>query len=88
MIDMAFDPFIGWTQVDLEAELRTAQMDLAAGSQVVSVGGGDSNVSAMQQVSIIQRIEALYKKLWEFDPVTYDPAKIKTLTRTVADLST
>lgn len=80
---MAFNPFIGWTQAQLEAELRSAQEDYAAGTQITSVGAGDTNVSAQMQHGILERIETLYRALNLLDPTTYPIASILPTRQTV-----
>lgn len=78
-----FNPFIGWSQADLEAELRTAQQDYLAGTQITSVGAGDTNVSSQTQHGILTRIRMIYYALYLLAPATYPIASIIPIDRTV-----
>jgi len=82
---MAFNPFIGWSQEDLETELLRAQQDYAAGASVESAGSGDVNSRNKIDLSPLERIKAIYRALNAFDPEKYPAASIapKTQTRIV-----
>lgn len=81
---MAYNPFVGWTQAELEAELEKAQNDLAAGKTTVSAGEGAVSYTKLVQASPAKRIEMLLLALYRIDPVTYPLASITRVTRTVA----
>lgn len=85
---MAFDPFIGWTQVKLEAALLEAQEDLAYGKTLAGGGSGDASANYLVQQQAANRIELLYKKLTTLDPTAYPPASISRLDRTRARFNT
>jgi len=73
---MAFNPFIGWTQADLETQLRAAQEELAAGKMLTSNSVGDTSFTAEREGSIIKRIEQIYRALNVLDSDTYPLASI------------
>lgn len=75
--------FIGWTQADLEAELRSIQEDMAAGNQVVSVGAGDTNVSTQTQLGLWERWKRVYYALFLLDSTTYPFSNLEVNDRTV-----
>lgn len=79
---MAFNPFIGWSQQELEAELRRAQEDYAAGASIESAGSGDVNSRNRQEASAVQRIEQLYRALSAIDPEKYPAAQIARIKST------
>lgn len=81
---MAFNPFIGWSQADLETELRKAQQELADGVQIHTTGSGDVSASGTVQRSAETRISQLLLALNRIDPVTYPAADIFRPTRSVA----
>ena len=68
---MAVNYFVGWTQTELEAELRRAQAELGAGASVGSVGAGDTQAQFSKEHSAKERIEMLLKALNALDPTTY-----------------
>jgi hypothetical protein len=79
---MAFNPFIGWSQQDLERELRRAQEDYAAGASVESAGSGDVNSRSRIDASPLQRIRQIYAALYALDPEKYPAAAIRPITQT------
>lgn len=79
---MAFNPYIGWTQAQLETELRSAQEELARGAAIVSAGAGDVSSSFQVQSSVERRIELLYRALYLLAPLTYPLASITRRDRT------
>lgn len=84
---MAIDYFIGWSQEDLEAELRAAQEDLAAGKSTTQAGAGDASVQNRVEKSIEERIKLLYRALNKKDAIKYPIAQITAITQTKAALS-
>lgn len=81
---MAYNPFIGWSQADLETELRKCQEELAAGSQLVSAGAGDVNSTRLAREDAGSRIAIILRALNKLDPDTYPLNQITRPTRTVA----
>lgn len=79
---MAINYFIGWTVKDLEAELRIAQEDLAAGKSVIQAGAGDASTQSRTEQSIQQRIEQLLAALNKLDPEKYPIDQISRITQT------
>jgi len=63
--------FYGWSESDLLAALRAAQEDYARGRVIVGAGAGDVSSTSVAERSALQRITALQRALYEFDPVTY-----------------
>lgn len=79
---MAFNAFIGWSREDLEAELRAAQEDLAAGKAVLKVGAGDSSTESRSDASAMERIKLLLKALNKISPDDYPITDITPIDRT------
>jgi hypothetical protein len=79
---VAINYFIGWTVKDLEAELRIAQEDLAAGKSVIQAGAGDASTQNRIEQSIQQRIEQLLAALNKLDPEKYPIDQISRITQT------
>jgi hypothetical protein len=84
---MAFNPFIGWSQAELESALRAAQDDFAAGKTLSSVGGGDANSTKLVQMTPEQRIRQIYQALNFLDPDTYPKNQLSRVTRTQIQFS-
>lgn len=84
---MAFNYFIGWNQQDLEAELRSAQEDLAAGKATIAAQGGDSRIASQIDSSAQERIKLILKALNKLDPTTYPIADITAITKTRASFT-
>lgn len=84
---MAFNYFIGWNQQDLEAELRSAQEDLAAGKSTIAAQGGDSRIGSQVDLSAQERIKLILKALNAIDPTTYPLASVSAITTTRACFS-
>lgn len=76
------NPFIGQSQETLEAWLREAQEDLAAGKTITSAGAGDTRFDNQVSGSPEKRIEQLLRALNLLDPVTYPATEIRRATRT------
>ena len=81
---MAFNPFIGWTQTDLETELRRAQEDYAAGKTINSNRSGDVAKTEQIEASALTRIRQILLALNALDPVAYPIEKIAPANRTKA----
>jgi len=77
---MAFNPFIGWSQTELENELELAQTDLAQGKTTTQAGDGNvmvkSQISARPEV----RIETILRALNRIAPSTYPLADCLRIT--------
>jgi len=84
---MAINYFIGWSVADLEAELRLAQEDLAAGKATIQAGAGDASQQSRIERAAEARIESLLKALNLLDPVKYPAAQIARITETKAAFS-
>lgn len=85
---MAINYFIGWDLKDLEAELRSAQEDLAAGKQIIQSGAGDATMQNRIEKSAEGRIQMLLRALNKLDPEKYPADAINPITQTRADFST
>lgn len=81
---MAINYFIGWSQSQLETELRAAQEDMAAGKQIVQSGAGDASMQNRIEKSVEQRIQLLLKSLNALDPDTYPISDVTAITTTRA----
>lgn len=68
---MAFNPFVGRTKVQLEADLAAAQADLAAGKQVSRVTVPGIDVTNAMELTITDRIKFILRALNKLDPVNY-----------------
>jgi hypothetical protein len=79
---MALNPFIGWNQQDLEAELRRAQEDLAAGKTITQNRSGDVGKVEQVEASALTRIRQLLIALNKLDPTTYPADQISPVNRT------
>lgn len=79
---MAFNPFIGWSQAELEEALEAAQEDYSRGKTLSSIGSGDANSSKTIQMDALQRIKAILKALNVIDPTTYPSDSIHEVRRT------
>lgn len=81
---MAWNPFVGRTQVWLEAELAKAQAELAAGKTRNGAGEGTVNWQSLVQQSPSTRIEQLLRALNILDPTTYPLDSVTRVTRTAS----
>lgn len=79
---MAFDPFIGWTQAELESALKDAQRELAEGKSLTSVSAGDGSASKAIQMTPITRIRKILLKLHTIDAVAYPMDSITPTSQT------
>lgn len=84
---MALNQFIGWSKDDLEAALRRAQEDLAAGKSIESSRAGDVSKTERYEKSIDERIGLILKALSLLDPVKYPADQITRTTQTRATFS-
>jgi hypothetical protein len=77
---MAYNPFIGWSQADLESELELAQTDLAQGKTTTQAGDGNvmvkSQISARPEV----RVEIILRALNRIAPTLYPIGDITRIT--------
>jgi hypothetical protein len=81
---MAINYFIGWSVQELEAELRLAQEDLAAGKSITNSGAGDASMASRIDKSSEARIEMILKALHRLCPEKYPATEIARLTETKA----
>lgn len=81
---MAINYFIGWSVAELEAELRLAQEDLAAGKSITNSGAGDASMASRIDKSSEARIEMILKALNALDPEKYPIAQTARITMTKA----
>jgi len=72
--------FIGWSQADLETELRKAQVDVSKGSTFQGGQARDTNINRHVQATAEDRVDRLYFALNALDPVTY-PTNLTRPTR-------
>jgi len=80
---MAFNPFIGWSQTDLETQLRIKQEELARGVQITSTNSGDVSFQTVPTMSTMTAIELILRALYALDPTTYPIDEIVREDRTV-----
>lgn len=76
--------FAGWSETDLLAALRSAQEELAAGSQLESAGSGDVSATRRVQVGAVARIRMIGKALNDLDSSKYPAKTYIPPSRTVA----
>jgi len=79
---MAFNPFIGWTQPELESALKDAQQEFAEGKSLTIVSAGDGSASKQIQATAMERIRKIYISLNALDPATYPKSAISPITKT------
>lgn len=84
---MAINYFVGWSQKDLEAELRAAQEDLAAGKSLIASRAGDVGTNSQIAESAQNRIKMLLAALNKIDPTNYPVADITAITSSRACFS-
>lgn len=84
---MAINYFIGWSVAELEAELRLAQEDLAAGKATIQSAAGDASTQSRVDKSTESRIEMILKALNLKDPEKYPADQITRITSTKAAFS-
>ena len=78
---MAFNPFIGWAQADLEKELLKRQKEYAAGRQTTQASGAGYSSTFERDQSLLTTIEQLYKALNILDADAYPIDQIKRTTQ-------
>jgi len=81
---MAINYFIGWDVKDLEAALREAQEDLAAGKSGTLAQAGDARAESQISKSAEERIRMILKALNLKDPAKYPLTEILAITQTRA----
>lgn len=79
---MALNYFIGWSQEDLETELRAAQEELARGKNFSEIASEGTSSRAEIETKAKERIELLLEALYLLDPDTYPLTSISRTTRT------
>lgn len=79
---VAINYFIGWSMEELEAELATAQEDLAAGSALTRAGAGDTMSENIVNKSPEARIRMILKALNLLDSVKYPIDQVTAITET------
>jgi hypothetical protein len=79
---VSWNPFIGWSQADLEAELVKAQTDFAQGK--TTVGASDSNVMVKNAVDTKpgERIRLILYALHKIAPSAYPIGDVTPTTQT------
>lgn len=84
---MAFNPFLGWTQTQLETALAAAQADYARGKTITRADvPGVSAYSQLEQ-TIVERIRVILVALNKLDSVTYPSDQIAQASTTRAVFS-
>lgn len=84
---MAINYYIGWDVKDLEAALREAQEDLAAGKSITMAQGGDARSESQVQKSPEERIRMILRALNIKDATKYPIEDITAITQTKAAFS-
>jgi hypothetical protein len=84
---MAINFFVGWSQQELEAELRAAQEDLAAGKSTISSQAGEVRSGAAVELSAQERIKLILRALNKVNPEEYPVADVTAITSTRAAFS-
>jgi|APGre2960657404_1045060.scaffolds.fasta_scaffold03325_4 hypothetical protein len=84
MLGMALNLYIGWEKHELQAELRRAQEDLAAGKTIVDTNTGDVSKGEQVEASAITRIRQILRALNALDPANYPADQITPRNRTKA----
>lgn len=68
---MAFNPYLGRSQDQLEADLAKAQADLAAGKQVIRADVPGISVYNQVEITILERIRQILRALNVLAPSQY-----------------
>lgn len=84
---MARNRFIGWSQAELEAALKDAQVELATGKSTISANLGEASYSKIMTVGPDTRIGLIMAALNRLDPITYPIDSVSVPTRTIATFS-
>jgi hypothetical protein len=84
---MAINYFIGWSTAELEAELRAAQEDLAAGKSTIAAGAGDANTQSRIEKTPEERVRMILRELNQREPEKYPIANVTAITTTKAVFS-
>jgi len=79
---MAIDYLVGWTQGELETELRRCQQELLKGKTLIGSGAGDLNFSHRVEQDITERIKMILRKLSKLAPATYPATDTTPIDRT------
>jgi len=78
---MAYNPFIGWSQDDLETALRAAQTDLAAGKSTSGAGDGTVMVKNSIDIRPAERVRLILLALNKLVPSAYPIEDITPITQ-------
>ena len=84
---MAINYFIGWSVRELEAALREAQEDLAAGKSGTLAQAGDARAESQIAKSAEERIRMILKALNQKEPDRYPLDQTTAITQTKAAFS-
>ena len=84
---MAFNPFLGQSQAQLETALAYAQADLASGKATTEVMSAGSGGRMQVDTSLIERIRLILSALNKLDPTTYPADQVAMATQTRASFS-
>ena len=68
---MAFNPFIGMVQTDLETALQSAQADLLAGKSTIAAQSGSVGIKSQIAISPQRRVELILRALNLLAPLQY-----------------
>jgi hypothetical protein len=79
--------FIGWSQQDLETELRRAQEDIAAGKTITQNRSGEVGKVETVEASATARVRQILTALNKLDPATYPADQITPRNRMKAAFS-
>lgn len=74
--------YIGWSRAELEAALRTAQNDLAAGASLTGGAAGDQNFTQLADPNTEATIARLLYALFLIDPEAYPARDCNPASRT------
>lgn len=80
---MAIDYLIGWTEAELETELRKCQEELVRGKSITQASAGDSTFQFLIEQKITERIQLILRKLSTINPTDYPPESTSAIRRTL-----
>ncbi len=79
---MAFNPFLGQSQEDLESLLQKAQADFARGKIITRATVPGMDVTSSIEMTTLERIRLILVALNKLDPDTYPADQISQATTT------